>query len=214
MNSRMILRGALVLGFLLVGSSDALRAQELRFDAGLATPLSGADDYFDPGPTFSGELEYPLQDRLSILGNVNVDLLNNNDFWPVPDTRIWRYQVGLQADVLGDAVDAVGVRVFGLVGLATTESDPFVPEDFEVQFPVQPHELAENGFAGSGGVRLGFGLDNITSGWISAQVNWNSGDEERFLLLQDAANQTLDPISSVVTGSLRLGFSYSLGGGM
>ena len=175
---------------------------------------AGAPGTGFPGPSCSAELEYPIRDRLSILGHVNVDMLNNNDFWPVPDTRLWRYQVGLQADVLGEAVDVLGVRVFGLVGLGSTESDPFVPESFEVQFPVVPHELMETGFSGSGGIQLAFGLGNTTSGWLSAQMNWNSGDEERLLLLQDAVNQTLDPISSLTTAAVRLGFSYRLGGGM
>jgi hypothetical protein len=220
MNSPSILKIGLVLGVVLLGSSEPLQAQEgilLRFDAGLVTPFGATNDYFDPGPSISGGVEFPLRERLSILANVSVDHLNNNDFWPVPDTRLWRYQVGLQADLLRAAGAGLALQVFGLIGAGTTESDRFLPENFELPPPGQlpeSHELMETGFSGSGGVRLGFGLNNITSGWLSAQVNYNSGDENRLLLLQDAVNDTLDPISSITTAAVRLGFAYRLGGGI
>jgi hypothetical protein len=125
-------------------------------------------------------------------------------------TQLWKYQVGVEADLLGALSDDFGVRLFGLVGGSSMESDPFLTED-DVACPAVYNELMETYLAGSGGLRFGFGLSSILSGWLTGQLNWTPADENRRLILRQAANETLEPLGSTTTPSVRLGFSYRLG---
>ena len=190
------------------------RAISLRFDAGVATPMGTLDDFYDPGPSFGAMVVYPFRDQLSLVLKTDVDLLNNHDFWPVPDTRFWRYELGVEADVLGllgSAMDNYGVRLYGGLGGATMESDQFLTEFVEPVFPYAWEELSNTYLSGTAALSVGFGLTEVVSGWLTGQINWSPVDEADMAILGEASSFTLEPFGSAMVGSLRLGFSYRLG---
>lgn len=191
------------------------RAISLRFDAGVATPLGTLDEFFDPGPSFGAMVVYPFRSQLSLVLKTDVDLLNNHDFWPVPDTRLWRYELGVEANLLGlfgQEMDNYGVRLYGGLGGMSMESDPFLTEFVEPVFPYPWEELFNTYLSGSAALKVGFGLTEVVSGWLTGQINWSPVREGDTEILSEATSFSMDPFSSAMVGSLRIGFSYRLGG--
>lgn len=191
------------------------RAMSLRFDGGVATPMGTLDDFFDPGPSFGATVVYPFRDQLSLVLKTDVDLLNNHDYWPVPDTRLWRYELGVEADLLGlfgTDVENYGVRLYGGLGGMSMESDQFLTEFAEPVYPLPWEELFNTYLSGSAALKLGFGLTEVVSGWLTGQIHWSPLSEGDTEILSEATSFSMDPFSSAMVGSLRIGFSYRLGG--
>jgi len=198
-----------------VGLAQQGRALSLRFDGGVATPMGTLDDFFDPGPSFGAMVVYPFRNQLSLVFKTDVDLLNNHDYWPVPDTRLWRYELGVEADVLGlfgQEMENYGVRLYGGLGGMSMESDQFLTEFAEPVYPYPWEELFNTYLSGSAALKLGFGLTEVVSGWLTGQIHWSPVKESDMEILSEATSFSMEPFSSAMVGSLRLGFSYLLGG--
>lgn len=219
MRSRAVVRAAVAACLLSASAPAAALAQArplwLRFDAGVAQPVGRLDDFFDPGPSFGASVVRPLGERLAVVLKTDIDMLNNHDLWPVPDARLWRYELGVEADVLGlfgVALERYGLRLYGGIGGMTLESDPFLTEFAEPVYPYPWEELFKTYPSGSGALSFGFGLTEVVSGWLTGQIHWSPVDEGEMEILSEATSFTQSPLGSALAASIRLGFSYRLGG--
>jgi hypothetical protein len=215
MDLRTMVRAAAVLLVLLIGPT-CLHGQVggplVRFEGGLASPRGSFDDMVDWGPSFSAELVYPLRDRFALLVGTTVDILNNHDAWPVPDMRLWNYQLGIEATVLQSRSGDYALALFGKAGGAVMESDPFLTEFAEPVFPYAWEELFNHHLTTGGGARIGFGLNSVLAGWVTGQFSWTPLNDSKLEILEEATNFTVPAPSSAVTAAIRAGFSFDLRG--
>lgn len=209
MNPRLVWRSLVVLLFVTLGAAPDAEAQQLdarlddvtaRFQSGVAYPVGGFGDFVDPGPTFGVDLGYPVRDRLDLMLNLDLDLVRKHDIYAVPDMRLWRYQLGTEADLLGRRTS--DVRVLGYVGAGATSfsSETFYPG-------TDPQKFSNTYFTGTGGLRLGLETSPGFRWWLNGELNWSPVDEEDTEVLSQAARNELKAFGSATNVAFTIGFS-------
>src|SRR5687768_674082 len=73
------------------------RAQDgglkLRLHGGIVQPVASTGDYFKFGPSASVDVGYPLNERVDVMLDLDMDWFNTTDIYPTPTTNLWRYRV-------------------------------------------------------------------------------------------------------------------------
>ena len=64
---------------------------DARFGSGIALPVGTHGDFYGFGPSFGLDVAYPVNDRLDVLLDLDLDLLRNNATY-LPDGKAWRYR--------------------------------------------------------------------------------------------------------------------------
>ena len=98
-------------------ASPQLRNLTATGYTGLAVPFGQFADYATVGASAGLQLEVPISDPLAVMLNAELDM-PQSDLPGVPDFRLWRYQAGLAANLLGDPAERWGIR--GLLGAGAT----------------------------------------------------------------------------------------------
>lgn len=209
MISRIVRRGwiaALVL--VLTGSSPAhgqvgnvsLGDLDTRISSGVSLPVGTYGDYFGFGPNFGLDVAYPLNDRLHVLLDLDLDFLNEGASY-VPDGKAWRYRLGLQGDLIGGD----GARLTGHLGAGATtvRTDELVFTDDATR----SEKISGTRFTGTGGLRLGLETEDGLTWWLGADLNWSPAPDEDARLLREVSLAELEPLDSETTVGISLGFS-------
>ena len=196
-----------------LGAAPAAQAQGLTwmFDAGLAVPVGTFDDYFEAGATASAEVAYPLQDRVAVTFGVDWDHYNSHAYYGTPNLNQWRFQVGLLADLLGQRRNGFTVEGRARAGASSLASQ----EDFwreqgtlGVDLERDRVSFSKKGLAGSAGLRVRFGGDSRLNGFIGVDGNWAQLGTDATQVLRDAEPDQLGELSSAVSYSISVGFSF------
>ena len=209
-----------ILGLSLASTVEAQeRGWSWDLHAGFTFPAGTLDDYFDAGPTVGANVTYPLRDRLDLTFSVDLDLIGGHRFYGTPDLNLFRYQVGVLADLLGEQFALWTLEVRARAGAATfrnrrifwveaaTTGQPVpTPEDLE------PRSFAKTSGTGSAGLRIRFGGDSKLNGFLAADGNWSAMGEDDTEVLRLTEPDQLDPLSSALSYSLTAGFRYTPGG--
>lgn len=157
-------------------------------------------DYTELGPSAGLRVEYPLMDRLGLLADLDLDYLNGDRSYGIPDLKLWRYQAGVVADVLGGESDGWALRAHIAGGATTFRSHEFFRPNDSASL-----RFKHTYFTGSGGIELAFGLDSPIGAYVGATANWAPVDEGDTQILRDAALGPLDSLDSALTVPLTIG---------
>jgi hypothetical protein len=72
----------------------------------------------------------PVATRLNAILDLDWDYLNTQDIYPTPTPNLWRYRVGVEADLLGDTGDQTFLLdLLGGVGATTVRSHEFLARE-------------------------------------------------------------------------------------
>lgn len=211
MNLRTTYQGGVALLFWLLAAAPPAHAQigDLKFglDGGVVLPISAAGKYFELGPTVGLDVAYPVHDRLDLKLDVDLDVLNRNQYYPVPDIRFWRYRVGVEAGLYGDREDGpVIVRGYVGVGGTTFKSTEFW---VEARPTINGERIAETTLTGTGGLRLGVRTGSGLVWWLGGMLNWAPLSEGDKKVLGELTRNQLGPISSLTSATVTLGFNLN-----
>ena len=208
--NRELLNVPCLLFFLLgVGSTPALHAQSgdigVRLHGGVVAPLSGAADYFRPGPSVGIDLGYPLNDRVSLVLDVDFDYVNAAPTYPTPPTRLWRYGLALESDLLGGRGGG-GIIVHALAGggLTTFRSKPFWLESRQ-PYTYRGERLDQTSVTGTAGFRLGLPTADGLTWWLTGRLNWTPVIDTNEEALRELAREELESLGSALSFALMLG---------
>lgn len=211
MNFRLVGRSWFVVLLLAVIAPSPVNAQlqdlNWRLHGGIVSPFSDFGEYFDYGPTVSLDAGYPIGDRLDLLVDLGFDYVNKHQFYSVPNTPMFRYQVGVEGDLLGDTGNTY-LRAHAGVGANTMRSQRFWVESRPF---LEGERIVRTSPIGSGGVRLGLQTDSGLIWWLSGSVNWSPVDDEDASLLREGTLNELGELGSATTFRITLGFNLNRG---
>jgi hypothetical protein len=208
MNRRAAFRASFLLVCLVVGTALPVRAQ-LRWalEGGVAVPMFSFGEYFEYGPTVGLDVAYPVMPRLDAKLDLDLDVINRHEFYPLPVIKLWRYRVGVEADVLGDSgSDRLLLRTGAGVGASTFRSSEFWVESRPT---IDGQRITKTYFTATGGMRVGVRTGVGLVWWLGGQLNWSPVDEANGGLLEEAARHSLSPIGSATSATITLGFNLN-----
>jgi hypothetical protein len=211
MNRSAAARSSLLFALLVLGGAAPVRAQLSELDwaleGGVVLPMFSFGEYFELGPTVGLDVAYPLRPRMDLKLDLDFDMLNRHEFYPLPVMKLWRYRVGVEADVLGDdGSDRLLLRTQAGVGASTFRSSEFWVESRPT---FDGEQISKTYLTGTGGVRLGLRTDIGLIWWLGGQLNWSPVDEANRGLLQEAARNSLSRIGSATSVAITLGFNLN-----
>jgi hypothetical protein len=204
-------RASLLLVFLVLGAAAPARAQLSELDwalkGGVVLPLFSFGEYFEFGPTVGLNVGYPLRPRMDLKLDLDFDMMNRHEFYPTPVMKLWRYRVGVEADVLGDeGSDRFLLRTQVGLGASTFRSSEFWLENRPT---INGEQISKTYLTGTGGVRVGVRTDIGLIWWLGGQLNWSPVDEANRGLLEQAARNSLSRIGSATSATITLGFNLN-----
>jgi hypothetical protein len=168
---------------------------------GLAVPFGQFAEYTAPGASAGVQIAYPLRQPLAIVLDAGLDVPQSGAPG-LPDLRLWRYQAGVEADLLGNSAESWAVRGQLGAGGTTFRSGGFYPR---AAGSVSDH-FEKTYFTGSGGLALVFGARSPIHGYLGAKVNWTPVDGDDLASLRSAAlGPAPDPLENVVSVPVTLG---------
>jgi len=185
-------------------AATGIEAQLDRLDvnprAGAAFPVGTLADYANVGANFGLTVAYPVADPLGVFVNGEVDMLNGNSAFGLPDMNLWRYQAGVQGELLGRGRDSWSL--FGHVGAGGTT---FRSKEFFLD--TSPEMLTFEGtyFTGSAGLMLVFGSSETVQGYLGSRVHWSPIDETETQVLRDRTRGQLDSLTAALSVPVTLG---------
>lgn len=176
-----------------------------RLHGGIVQPLASTGDYFKFGPSVGIDFAYPLSERLDVDLDLDWDYLNVTDIFPTPTTNLWRYRLGLEADLLGDSGDATFLlKALAAGGATTVRSHQFWlasrrPYTFEGE------TINQTAMTATAGLRLGLRTPDDLTWWLTGKLNWSPIQDTNQDALQELARNQLDPLGSALSMSITLG---------
>jgi hypothetical protein len=204
-------RLVLIATLLLTATATAARGQTPQMTWGLhggtVLPVFSFGDYFELGANAGLDVGYALQDRIDLKADLDFDLINRHKFFPTPIMRLWRYRLGLEADVLPDAGDSRVLLKAGLgVGATTVRSGEFWVESRPT---IDGERIRQTSLTGTGGLRLGFRTGSGLVWWLGGKLNWSPIADDDADTLREAARRTLDAPSAATSVAITLGFNLN-----
>ncbi len=197
MRARMIraaLRGCVSGGLLLVLGAPALSAQlrDLGFTAytGAAIPMGRFADYAKGGPAFGLQIGYPISEPVELFLNADVDLLNGNSSYGMPDLNLFRYQAGIASELVGRRSDRWGLE--GQLGLGATT---FRSRTFYLNNSPDGHRFRQTYLSGTAGLKFVFGSGPL-NGYLGSRLAWAPMKEEDTQVLRDKSGGAFSPLSN------------------
>jgi hypothetical protein len=209
MTFHLIKRSSIVLFVLGLGAVPAAQAQvSWGLHAGVAHPSGTFADYFDLGPTVGFAAGYPLRERVALTVGGDFDHYNAHSYYGLPNVNLWRFQVGVLADLLGGSSEAWAVQAHAGAGGANLRSQrEFYLESSTFGVDLDARNFAKTSLTGSGGLRLRFGGESRLSGFVGVAGFWANLGENATEVLRQTEPQTLKPLASALGYSVSAGFT-------
>jgi hypothetical protein len=208
---RPIVRPAWVplLFLLALGVAQPARAQDgglkLRLHGGIVQPVAGTGDYFKFGPSAGVDVGYPVSPRMDVVLDLDMDWFNTTDIYPTPTTNLWRYRVGIEADLLGDTGDdSFILKGLAGAGATTIRSHKFWLESRQ-PYTYEGENINQTSLTATGGLRLGMRTPDGLTWWLSGKLNWSPLSDLNKDALQELADNKLDPLGSAMSLAITLG---------
>jgi hypothetical protein len=174
---------------------------------GVVLPISAFGDYFETGATAGLSVAYPLRDRIDLKLDADIDLINRHKFYPTPTMKLWRYGLGLEADLLGDqGNDLILLRAGVGAGATTFRSGEFW---VEARPTIEGERIRTTSFTGSGGLRLGLRTGSGLIWWLGGRLNWSPINDANGETLRLAARNEQDPPGAATSLVVTLGFNLN-----
>lgn len=200
-------------GVLLLAWAAPLEAQlsnlTVTAHTGVALPFGVFADYMGLGASAGVEVEYPMIERLDVVVNTDVDLLNGKAAG-LPDLTLLRYQAGVQSELLellGRASESWGLRAHLGAGATTFRSAAFYP-----QRRTAPERFRQTYFTGTAGLELVFGAGSSIHGFVGGRVHWTPMKEEETAQLASASLVSLDhPLKTALHAPVTVGLRIRAG---
>jgi hypothetical protein len=209
MNVRIASRIGVALA-LLLGAAPSARAQsalDFGLHGGAILPLSTSGEYFELGPSVGLDVAYPVASRVDLKLDLDLDVLNRNQYYPVPDIRFVRYRAGLEAGLLGDRDEGtLLVRAYVGAGGTTFRSTEFW---VETRPTIDPERIKSTAITGTGGLRLGVRTGTGLVWWLGGMLNWAPLSDANKKVLGELSRNDLGPIGSLTSATLTLGFNLN-----
>jgi hypothetical protein len=197
---RRVLAGSALLAAAAPGATAQLSNLTATGHTGVAVPFGQFSEYTKYGPSAGIQISYPIREPLAIVLDAGVDL-PQSEAPGLPDFKLWRYQAGVEADLLGNTSEGLGIR--GLLGAGVTNfrASGYFPNPGSVS-----EDFDETYFTGSGGLAIVFGATSPLHGYLGARLNWTRVDGDDFASLRTAAlGREPDPVGDVLTVPVTLG---------
>lgn len=206
---RLIRRSSMVMCLLGLGLVPAAEAQvSWNFSAGVARPAGTFDDYFDLGPTVGVAAAYPLRGQVDLLVGADFDHYNGHAYFGTPNVNLWRFQVGLLADVLGSRSESWALEGHASAGGANLQSQrEFYLESSHFGGDLDARTFAKTSFTGSAGLRFRFGGDSPLNGFVDVSGYWANLGEDATEDLRQTEPLELQPLASAMGYSISAGFT-------
>lgn len=181
------------------------RLEDVRVDGqmGYALPVGALNDYENPGPSLGVDLAYPVSGGIDVDVDGEVDLLSGSSEHRAPDMRLWRYQAGLQADLLRPPGGSWSLRSVAGLGATSFRSNEFIV-DYQAQ------KFDKTYFTGSAGLELAFGTHSPFSGYITGIASWSPVKKKDTQVLEALDPGVVNTFSSAVSVPISLGFKANL----
>ena len=204
--ARLMIAGSMVLLMCVVPGVHA-QFDDLSVTAhsGIAVPLGVFADYTDIGGSFGVQITGPTLGPVDLVLSGGADFLNGNSTYGIPDMRLWRYQAGIDAELLGRDTERWGVRAGLGVGATTFRSNGFLVLGSPIEQSFEKTYLT-----GSGAVEVVVEADENLEGYFGARAHWTPMDEDDTQVLRNRAPNGLDAISSSLSVPLTLGLRMYL----
>jgi hypothetical protein len=197
--------------FLLAAAVQAQPAQaqlsevKARLHGGILQPIAKAGDFFEFGPSVALDMAYPLSERLDLGLDLGWDYLNAPDIYASPTTNLWRYEVGLEADLLGDTGDSRYIlRALAEAGGTTVRSHEFWLASRR-PYTFKGETINQTSATATGGLRLGLRTPDGLTWWLTGKMNWLPIKETNSDALVELSRNQLDAISSAMSASITIG---------
>jgi hypothetical protein len=203
-------RRSILLFVLGLGTVPAAQAQvSWGLHAGVARPAGTFDDYFDFGPTVGVEAAFPLRDRVDLVAGADFDHYNGHAYFGTPNVNLWRFQVGVLADLVGSRSDGVALQVQASAGGANLRSQrEFYLESSTFGVDLAPRTFDKKSLTGNAGVRLRFGGSRL-NGFVGLSGYWANLGEDATEVLRQTEPGELDPLGAAMGYSVSAGFTIS-----
>lgn len=199
---------AALLVFGMVASADAQQGVTVEARGGIAIPTSDLSDLADSGPSFGVGVSFPLNNRLRLRVDGDVDLLSGNDASGTnpegPDINLYHYGAGLEYALVQPGASRWGIDINVGAGATTFDAD-----DFDVMGT--PVDFSETYFTVNSGLTLGYQVSQGVSVFVGGQAFIMFADENDTAIFS-AINSELDPtgFGNVVTIPVTAGFKIAL----
>jgi hypothetical protein len=191
--------------FLALGAIAPAQAQmpdlNLRANGGMTYPVGTFAEYFTPGPSLSFDVLHPLRPRMDLVLDLGLDKTNNQGGTYIPDATMWRYQLGIEADVWGRD-DGIRVRPYLTAGAASFRSRRFSVGASNLQ-----HSFSEIYPAGTAGIRFAVPTDQGLVWWLNGEFNWARANEADVHILRNAALREVEPFGAATYFGFSVGLS-------
>ncbi|MFQ5530924.1 MAG: outer membrane beta-barrel protein [Gemmatimonadota bacterium] len=163
--------------FLVLSIVDGAGAQEsvsVEARGGIAIPTSDLSDIADEGPSFGVGVSFPLNDRLAVRVDGDVDILSGKDASGPgsegPDLNLYHYGAGLEYALVQPGGSRWGLDVNVGAGATTFDSD-----EFDVMGT--PVDFSETYFTANGGLTLGYQVSPSVNVFVGGQAFVMFADE-------------------------------------
>jgi hypothetical protein len=192
----------------------------VRLHSGLAMPFGAFGGFYDPGVSVAFDAAVPLRERLDLVVDLGLDYINSETGTYVPDTHLWRMQVEVEGDLVGDRDAIFRMRPFAGIGAVY-----FHTKDFQIEgstpadrsdwsnfdrrmYPGYLEKIEKTFFTGTGGLRLGLDAGDSVTWWLSGKLTWSPvGDAEVETLRRVPLGSELTPFGSATNVDLTLGLT-------
>jgi hypothetical protein len=214
----------LVAAFVVLGAAPSAQAQlsevGVRLHSGMALPFGAFGGFYDPGVAVRVDVDYPVRDRVDVVLDLGLDFINSQSGTYIPDTHLWRYQLGVEADLLGDRDATFRVRPYAGLGAVTFRTKDFqvdnsTPADRSTwtnqerrNYPGYLEKITKTYLTGSGGLRLALDAGDNVVWWLSGGLNWSPvGESEVAILRTVPLGAELNSFSAATNMALTLGIT-------
>jgi len=208
MTLRMVRQCLVAVSVMTVGAAQPALSQVedigVRLHGGLIVPTAAYGDYFRFGPSLGVDLAYPLNERVDLKLDLDMDWVQTTATYPTPDTNLWRYRLGMDALLMGDRSSRTMVQGYAGAGFTTARSKQFWLASQET-YEHQGLTLNETALTATGGVRLGLRTSDGLTWWLTGKMNWSPVNDEHQQYLRELSRNDLDLLGSA------LGFAVTLG---
>jgi hypothetical protein len=194
-----LLSGALLVGGGLTEVDAQLRQFGVTAYSGASIPIGQFAEYMTGGPTFGLQVEYPIREPIDLFLTADLDKLNGNSSFGMPDIDLYRYQAGIEADVLGRGSDRWGLR--GQLGAGATR---FTSASFFLYDGPTTHRFKQTYFSGTAGLKLVFGSGPL-QGYLGSRLHWAPMKEAHTQVLREKSFSTLAALDTSLSVPVSLG---------
>lgn len=194
------------LGFARVAQAQLTdRLKDVRLDGqlGFAFPAGQLNAYENGGPSVGVDLAYPMTDRVDVALDGEVDLMSGSSEHRAPDMRLYRYEAGVEADVLRPSSRNWKLESVAGLGATTFRSNEFIVD-------AQAERFTHTYFTGTAGVELAFGTNSALSGYISGMASWSPVKKSDTEILRALDPGVLGTFSSAISLPVSLGFKATI----